>query len=216
MIRIEKGKEPRSLTEYKMQENASFQDLPINVKNDIRLHLLKEQGYLCAYCMRRIHQDSMKIEHFMPQSTISGKEALEYNNLLGVCWGGSKHKKRDSNCDSQKNDDPRELTCDSKKGNTRIIADPRDQRVIDKIEYKHDGTIYSKDDKINADLNVALNLNSMDHALPGNRRAAYRRVMKEIKSDKTNSFQDASIRKVIRKYSTFQPNGETKLALVAD
>lgn len=187
MIRIEKGKEPHSLTEYKMQDNASFQNLPINVKNDIRLHLLREQGYLCAYCMRCIRQDSMRIEHFMPQSVILGKEALEYNNLLGVCRGGSM---LNSDCDSQK--EFHELTCDSKKGNTRIIADPRDQRVIDKIEYKHDGTIYSKDDKINDDLNVALNLNSMDHALPENRRAAYRRVMKEIKPDKSNSFQYAS------------------------
>lgn len=61
MIYIQKAREPHSLTQYKKQENANYGNLPSNVKDDIRLSLLKEQGFLCAYCSRRIKSNQMKI-----------------------------------------------------------------------------------------------------------------------------------------------------------
>ena len=54
MILIKKKLEPHSLTEYKQTINASFDNLPSEIKDDIRKSLLKEQGYICAYCMKKI------------------------------------------------------------------------------------------------------------------------------------------------------------------
>lgn len=70
---IEKHAEPKSLAEYKKQKNAYYDGCN---KADIRRRLLEDQGYLCAYCMRRISDESsvdggvppMKIEHWFPES----------------------------------------------------------------------------------------------------------------------------------------------------
>lgn len=64
MIQIIKCKEPRSLTEYRMNKDATYNNLPTNVRQDIRECLLKEQGCLCAYCMRRISADNIKIGYY--------------------------------------------------------------------------------------------------------------------------------------------------------
>lgn len=50
MIYIKKGKEPDSLTKYKKQKFAYYDGY--KEKDDVREMLLKEQGYLCAYCMK--------------------------------------------------------------------------------------------------------------------------------------------------------------------
>ena len=59
-----------------------FESLP---KDSVRYTLLKEQHGLCAYCMRRIHNDSSTtIEHWAPLSK-NKEQALQYSNFLGVC-----------------------------------------------------------------------------------------------------------------------------------
>lgn len=80
-------------------------------KDEIRKCLLKEQHYLCAYCMKRIENDGTHttIEHWSPLS--KDKEgALEYANMLGVCDGGrkaelSQSKNRVLCCDAYKGDE---------------------------------------------------------------------------------------------------------------
>lgn len=52
MILIKKNRIPSSLVEYKRTINASFDNLPREVKDRLRTSLLKEQGYICAYCMK--------------------------------------------------------------------------------------------------------------------------------------------------------------------
>lgn len=54
MILIKKKSEPHSLTIYKKTINASFDNQPSKVKEDLRKSLLEEQGYICAYCMKRM------------------------------------------------------------------------------------------------------------------------------------------------------------------
>ena len=51
--------------EYRHQINARFDDMDPDVKIQLRESLLKEQGHLCAYCMKRIiDAKDTKIEHF--------------------------------------------------------------------------------------------------------------------------------------------------------
>ena len=49
MILITKNKEPKEWTEYRNTPGVDYQAIPELVQS-----LLKEQGYICAYCKRRI------------------------------------------------------------------------------------------------------------------------------------------------------------------
>lgn len=49
MILITKNKEPKEWTEYRNTPGVDYQAIPELIQS-----LLKEQGYICAYCMRRI------------------------------------------------------------------------------------------------------------------------------------------------------------------
>ena len=74
MIKINKGKEPVCLTSYKKQKFSSYDGLSKENKYEIIESLMKEQGYLCAYCMQRIsHEKGATIEHITPQSSASDR-----------------------------------------------------------------------------------------------------------------------------------------------
>lgn len=83
MILIRKNRIPSSLVEYKRTDGASFDNLPKDVKDKLRTSLLKEQGYICAYCMKKLEDDSskVKIEHYVARNE---ENELEYGNLLAV------------------------------------------------------------------------------------------------------------------------------------
>lgn len=140
MVYIEEGPAPVSLRNMQAKPGARYgnADFP---KNDVREALLREQGYLCAYCMSRITKDQMKIEHWIPQNGGDyypeyAKEDLDelgisYTNMLGVCEGviaagGEKH-----------------TTCDTHWQERRIEVNPLSQASVDKITYTSQGEINS-------------------------------------------------------------------------
>lgn len=149
MILINKGTEPKSLTEYRAKKdnpNYSYDDYMD--KDDIRLSLLDEQGYICAYCMQRINQNNMKIEHWHSQSEYPD-EQLDYKNMLACCKGG------EGNISEQQ-------YCDTAKGNQSLKYNPSylQHHILLQIKYKFkDGEIYSEDKDFNPQLNDVLNLN---------------------------------------------------------
>lgn len=57
MLLIKKNSPPKEFVTYAQQEGARFDDMPSDVNNILRHALLEEQGYVCAYCMRRIGVD---------------------------------------------------------------------------------------------------------------------------------------------------------------
>ncbi|MDO4273559.1 MAG: retron system putative HNH endonuclease [Eubacteriales bacterium] len=166
MIYICKGKEPNTLKRYRKQPYAYFDGCN---KDDIRQSLLEEQGYLCAYCMRRIDKEQMKIEHWYPEYLLSEQQRLEYHNMLGVCIG---------HIEGQKG---RDDTCDSHKQNTIITVNPCEPKMISEIQYKSkSGEIYSENPVIQKDINETLNLNSIAHRLPQNRKHKLNAVIQEL------------------------------------
>ena len=197
MILIKKGNEPRSLTVYRKTQYAYFDGCP---KDEIRKSLLKEQGYLCAYCMRRIDLKHTRIEHWTPEAELSELEKLDYSNMLAVCY-------KESEGISYSNQ-----TCDSRKGQERITVDPRNSRHIDLIDYqKGTGNICSKDKKINEDLNDRLNLNCMSQNLPENRRAVLRRVIMELNQRcKDGNWKASDISRMLQIYEQPDENGQKK------
>ncbi|MBL7787790.1 MAG: hypothetical protein JNM36_17915 [Chitinophagales bacterium] len=114
MRKIHKTHEPTALRDFKAAEkqigrepnyeNLAGDNAPPEYKPyfwDLRQSLLKEQGYLCCYCMRRVDLETdkvaaMKTEHFLPKSLYNGIQeqvngapypnlTVDYNNLLAAC-----------------------------------------------------------------------------------------------------------------------------------
>lgn len=59
----------------------------INPKRSLQQALLKEQGYICCYCGKRITEDNVVIEHFFPK-TENRDCTFNYYNLHASCEGG--------------------------------------------------------------------------------------------------------------------------------
>ena len=124
----------------------------------LRKSLIAEQHGLCAYCMRRIRDNAdMTIEHWRPIDCNSGG-AMDYENMLGVCDGGRKAGRTESEGSR------RVLCCDASKGNREITISPFNPEHIQKIRYGEDGRIYThpKDEELEKDINEVLRLNGDD------------------------------------------------------
>ncbi len=70
MIVVKKGKEPRSLLEFRLQNpDADYEsDIPTNVLKDIREQMWNDQVCLCGYCMKRIDSPGdVRVEHCRPR-----------------------------------------------------------------------------------------------------------------------------------------------------
>jgi uncharacterized protein (TIGR02646 family) len=85
---IEKGPEPEPFTEWKALSNDDWQPtydvMGSSLKNSVKERLMKDQGFLCCYCERRLTAEDSHIEHFAPQSDIL-VDPLDYANLLCSC-----------------------------------------------------------------------------------------------------------------------------------
>ncbi|EPM1919831.1 retron system putative HNH endonuclease [Vibrio parahaemolyticus] len=158
MRQITKGRQPNSLVQYKRQQDATYNNLPQNVRNDLKSSLLQEQGYVCAYCMKRISTDKMRVEHWASQQDNEALQ-LEYSNLLACCQGNEGqgiHKE----------------TCDVKKKNQALKYSPTKaaHNINQKVRFLGNGKIDSTDVVFNEQLKSVLNLN--ETRLVENRNAA--------------------------------------------
>lgn len=208
MIYITKGREPAELVKYKKNgcSDTDFGFDGVNMpKAVVRTQLLKEQGYLCAYCMRRLIDDhtKVKIEHYEPRNSVN---ELDYNNLLAVCNGDVELQQKTLTKVRRVSCVP--MTCDSAKDNTKISISPLDKVAMEWILY-NDGRIsidkscpqyddYTKDlDVLN--LNYELTALYSREKIPGNLIRARAALYRELK----NSFKKActkGTKKAVRDY----------------
>jgi uncharacterized protein (TIGR02646 family) len=103
MRTIKKGAEPRSLREWRAgnmgKVNFHYDHLPKEVRKDLKLALIKEQGGLCAYTGLRIWhktasgESNAHIEHLKPRSRSNREdkpeETTDYGNLV-ACYPGDR------------------------------------------------------------------------------------------------------------------------------
>lgn len=178
-----------------------FDRLP---KELIRKSLLIEQHYLCAYCMKRINDNPLytTIEHWFPLSK-DKERALDYNNMIGVCKGGSSVKLEEGN--------KRELCCDAHKGDEEITINPLNQEHMRQIKYTKDGKIYTSDETLDDDITKKLRLNGIFNldgsfkcdtstGLVKGRRDAYQKSITIINVlDKKGRLTSSALRKQIDK-----------------
>ena len=165
MILIKKKSEPHSLTIYKKTINASFDNQPSKVKEDLRKSLLEEQGYICAYCMKRIEESAdIKIEHYEARNSTN---ELSYKNLLAVCKGNKGSSKE-------------RQTCDTKKGNRVLHINPQKVGDISTIFFTRNGEVKSTNLLFQKDLDEVLNLNDKFGNLISARKSALKALQKKI------------------------------------
>lgn len=190
MILINKNKEPKEWTEYRNTPGADYKAIPELVDS-----LLREQGYICAYCMRRIPckdnlckkdrltQEDHRVEHIKSRK-LHDDLKLDYNNMVMCCPGhiGS------------------EDHCDRLKGEKDISFSPLDKNFIATVKYRSDGTILSTDTTCNDEMNKILNLNT--ELLRKNRYNMLTEVIKEINSKCKNgqSWNKKRLTTYLRKY----------------
>ncbi len=195
MITIRKKSEPTSLTHFRASGGKKFEDLDTKTKEDIRASLLSEQGYLCAYCMKRIGRDKneegyykdVKIEHVIPRSeTAKSTETemleLDYSNLVAVCTGSSNG----------------ELHCDTSKGNNMITLHPCNKAVEESITYGlKDGFIRSFNELWNNDIKDKDKLNLNHPILRLNRVSAVKGLVKAL--EKTRKWNRSGLERWIKR-----------------
>ena len=139
MIFIQKGREPNAWMRYRLTKGVEFRAIP-----ELKDSLLKEQGYLCAYCMARIDKDHMKVEHFKPQS-LYPQDIFDYGNLLACCLGKTQE----------------ESHCDTSKGNAEISLSPLSPSCVDTLSYESGtGKIKSSNPYYDRELDRILHLNT--------------------------------------------------------
>jgi uncharacterized protein (TIGR02646 family) len=146
----------------------SWAGLGAEDRNPIRAALVRDQGWLCAYCQRRIDTEEdrcglsrMKIEHWIPRRPQEAAESrdpadLRWSNLLGVCLGVSAAS---SEVRSRRN-----THCDTHRGNAELFLHPVEGQGPDPREhlrYTGAGVVESARShaRVEADIR-ALNLNA--------------------------------------------------------
>ena len=105
MKHVVKTGEPQSFKNWKNLVRATAEEdyrrLQNPEKGEVKDALLKEQGFICAYTMRRIGTESSHIEHIKPESKCrsdiaEGRESvtdLDYSNML-ACYPKKSAKKK--------------------------------------------------------------------------------------------------------------------------
>jgi hypothetical protein len=163
MKHIVKNNEPRILAKLKAEiPNAVYADLgsyppdepnrELKADKIIEKSLLEEQGYICAYCMKKV--DYIRIEHWYPQNSEEDLQKgqslqLDYNNFLGVCTGYVYFSA----------DERSEPHCEKARGNIILTISPLHINSVTQIKYTALGLIYSENSIFNNDLDKTLQLN---------------------------------------------------------
>ena len=163
MRKITKNAEPKAWTQYRLTSGAVFKPIPALVNS-----LLDEQGYICAYCERRIPckdavegtpgAEDHRIEHLRTQST--SKETgintdLDYSNMV-ICCPGNIARDVD------------------------LRISPLDSTMMSSIQFTSSGLIKSLDSQLDREINENLNLNQ--YLLRTNRKATWLGIANGLKA----------------------------------
>lgn len=191
-MNIRKSAEPKEWTKYKNIPGVQFSGIPA-----LQESLYREQGYLCAYCERRIPvRDKMstedhRIEHWHCRDKYPN-EVFSYGNLLMCCpgqIGGG------------------ESYCDVRKGNDIIELSPLKKECTDSIRYSSDGTILSSNARWDKELNEKLKL--YHEILKRNREQTLRGVIEGINSKRGKgvSWTQKDVKEQLEKWSNKHDDG---------
>lgn len=150
---IKSDVEPEPLRRYREDSNGinyTWSNFRYPYKDDYRNYLLKEQGEICAYCMKGISSFDTKIEHLQPRHSCSEQKKLQDSNMVCVCKGLT----------------DTEMHCDTFRGNltppakqimnlSPLINNPNCEEIIE----IQNGEVISSNTTYDDEINNKLNLN---------------------------------------------------------
>lgn len=209
MLPINKNNTDNPLVEFCKRPDVAYSDIPHDLKTALNISLLKEQDFLCAYCMSRISEENMSIEHWDPRhpdtqgATLSAQEKekyrqleIDYKNMLAVCPGNEGRP-------------PREQHCDTQKANKTLLYNPSCPSHYAKlrISYLITGEIKSEDTKFCKELDDVLNLNC--EKLKNNRKAVISRVISELNRLSRNASRN-KIQPILDNWRSTDSEGKKK------
>ncbi len=149
MIVINKRPEPEEWKAKRLTPGFVYEAIP-----ELRQALLKEQGYICAYCMRKIpvkdktESETSKIEHIKSREQgkkEQDKSELDYDNMVICCPGNING----------------EAHCDKSKGSSSIKIPIFNAALQNSISYSSkDGELKSSNTTWNDEINQILCLNN--------------------------------------------------------
>ncbi len=210
------GNEPFTLKEYRSTPNATYKGYTDSYKEEdlnrqdlsykketgqapkpLKMALCKEQGYICCYCMRRIDEERVTVEHYITQERhpdspyseqIHKDNQLIYSNLLASCNTG-------------------ERNCSGIRGNSPLIINPLSILIEQQISFQKDGKIISSSPQIAKDIDILM-LNSKETAfqLLENRAVILEKVRSSLpKSSK--SWTKAQLQAELKKWENPDKQG---------
>lgn len=130
-FKITNGREPHYKNDFATNDADG-----INRRRYLREALIKEQGEICCYCMKKIDVDSSHIEHFLPKEQFQDID-LSYNNLFASCNGEGSNVIYDEYCGHRKDNWWREE-----------MISPTDIEVEKVFKYTSNGKISSVNGRI--------------------------------------------------------------------
>jgi uncharacterized protein (TIGR02646 family) len=197
---IQKGSEPASFTEWKLQENEDWQPSWGNFINPEKtnLHdaLLKEQGHVCCYCESRISKQTSHIEHLRPRSQYP-QIALEYANLLASCQGESEdHPPHPLHCGQHKRD----------WYDLHLFVSPLDPACMNYFRYSEAGEILPTSDP-NNETAASTTIEKLGLSIDKLRRS-HNRAIEGILDDEFDLLSEIDKQKLIQYFDRPDENGQ--------
>jgi len=207
---IQKGNEPTSLEKYRKSVTPGTKEAyeGYSDKDALREILLKEQGYICCYCIQRITNELIEvkgkcqyktcIEHWAPRKIYNGENGrpdlrLNYRNLIAACDGNQGR--------------PKHLyCCDKSKDNKEITINPTQSSCESQFYFSNSGEVTSDDIDIKNDLDNILRLNIQIHR--NNRVAALTKALQQLQPLMPKSQLAPRIQKVIDQLSRHDEMGQ--------
>ncbi len=142
--------EPETLIKFRKTPNSSYSGFGDTDKL-LKKALCKEQGYICCYCMRRISEQSMCVEHYIPQNRhkdspyskkIHKENELKYQNMLASC------NDKSHSCSGEKKNKP------------LLKVNPLDKNIENLVSFKSQFFFTDNDKLVEHDLCKVLKLGS--------------------------------------------------------
>jgi uncharacterized protein (TIGR02646 family) len=216
MIPIRSGAIPKELSKHKISLVAddpnykpTYDNLSKEAKDELKTSLLKEQGYICAYCNKSIDENSMSIEHFCSQSQFDGSIAgkvdlsLDYSNLLAVCENSNQHCDKFRSQQVEKNKEQNKIV----QKEFDFLPNPKSSEM-GRIKFNYGASSFKiacTNPKIQSELELLLNLNCQ--ILTDNRKKSWNtiveRLQKKNKQLKDWPKSEAVIREAQKIYSEY-------------
>ncbi len=129
------------IVEFKQGINGIYPNLTDELKTELLEALLKEQNFLCAYCMQKINLQNATIEHIIGQkyvdedgNKLGEQNQLNYDNLLAVCNGKSCNK--EEHCDTNRS------KFQKKYPQRKLFITPLENRIMQNIKFTPQGMIF--------------------------------------------------------------------------